>query len=191
MTDRRCEQWREAIVDGAVHELPEEKAILLEQHLGECPECDRLAASTRDMLTRWSESATLADASAIDPAAEAALLRRVRDRARNGEFAATAGQGRGTDSVWRKISWMTLRPIPAYAALIMIVASCIAGVWATSRREDDRSMPAGSPPSAAAPAEPRDLPDPARKEQAPRDRAFTVTPSDALCLIGSLGSDTL
>lgn len=191
MTDRRCEQWREAIVDGAVHELPEEEAILLEQHLGECPECDRLAASTRDMLTRWSESATRADAFAVDPAAEAALLRRVRDRARNGEFAAPSAQRRKLDSIWRRISWMTLRPIPAYAAVVMIIASCIAGVWATSRHGHGRSAPVGNSPSAAAPAEPRTLPDPARKEHAPRDRAFTVTPSDALCLIGSLGSDTL
>jgi hypothetical protein len=191
MPNRRCEEWHGAILDDVVDELPDEDAILLEQHLGECQACGLLMERTRAMLDGWSESAAPSQEFSANPVLEEELLRRVRVFERRAGIATPGKRPQMPEPLWRRISWMTLRPIPAYAVAILIVASCLLGIWATATRDHERFVPAGHLPTAADPGTREDIPGPTPERRAPHDRSFTVTPSDALCLIGSLGSDTL
>lgn len=98
-------RWSEMIVDRLVDELREEDAILLEQHLLECPECRRAEAEMHPFLLHADAEAP----SNQDPLPGERLLREVR---RN-RPAPQVGSG-GLARLFRRLAL----PWPAYAALM-------------------------------------------------------------------------
>ncbi len=186
MSARRCEEWQEAILDRLVNELPDGEAILLEQHLSECAECSRQERSLRALI----EGMGPLEAFPMSRASEEDLLRRIRSRDAQERIRARGAAPRSAGPAWGRISRIVLRPIPAYVAVILLVASCLV-VWVEGRKESEQSVSSTSRPSAPAPALRRSPLESPREGRTPRNEGFVVTPSDALCLVGILGSDTL
>lgn len=191
MSDRRCSEWREAILDHVANELPVEDAILLEQHLSECDACNRRAEGLRRLIAESVSAAGPAEEFEVGPAFEEALFRRIRAEESNEGGVTVDARSRKHRSVWRRIPWLALRPVPAYAVAILVVTSCLLGIWSTTRHDDGRRASTISQPSATDPSLRRDILEPPAEARDSRKGGFVVTPSDALCLIGSLGSDTL
>jgi anti-sigma factor RsiW len=188
MSNRRCDEWEGAIVDRLVGELPEGEAILLEQHLSECPACTRREEALRTLI----EAAGSPGAFSVNPALEEDLLRRLHDGQEESRGRSRSPGPQRFGSAWSRFPRLLLRPIPVYVALILLAAACLSGVWVGRSGEGGRfvgSLPPGSP--AVEPVARQDSLVPGHAGPTRRNGGFVATPSDALCLVGVLGSDTL
>ena len=132
-----CRRWTEALIDHLAGELPEEEAVLLEQHLAECETCRREERSLSGILASPPEAVgspqadgcrpateTMPAGQATDPAgAEPAWMRRVL-----ASGAAASARGPGSGGFPLVLSWFR-RPLPAYAVVLLLLLAAGVGLW--------------------------------------------------------------
>ena len=177
-------RWKEMLVDHLADELDEENAILLEQHLAECPACTEDQRRLRELCDaaaprlEWRPGQHL----------EAGLIRRLR---------AVSGRQSG-NTPWVRQSAALLgklarRPLPAYAAVPLVLLALAGGLWlgnsgSPSLPPQSAPLPAGS---AATGRETNWVP--AREDDSwfTLEAEFAVTPSDAVALVWGIEPDSL
>ena len=126
-----CTEWTERLIDFVVGEADPEESIRIAQHLAECPGCGAEEESLRTLLARSEEDDWT-------PSAEfASILFR---KGRRADDAMRLRDDRGGPSPWRWIA----RPLPAYAALLIVFAA-LAGGYSVGTRHD-RSGDGGTSP---------------------------------------------
>jgi anti-sigma factor RsiW len=189
MPNETCDHWNNLIIDRLADELSESDAILVEQHLSECREC----AAKERTLRALVDSIRTVEEYGVDPAMEERLA--LAFRAHQGRGRPSDRTRRAPDRERRSLGFLPgllLRPIPVYATLVLIVGACLSGAWL-----ERGSGPAG-PEIVARPhaeggslAERGDSSGSAQRAVGARISRFVVTPSDAVCLVGVLGADTL
>jgi hypothetical protein len=162
-------RWSSLIIDRHADALQEEQAVLLEQHIVECPTC---AAEDRE-VHRILAAAGPEGMVSPDPALLARLLPEVR-RNRRVPSAQTRGVRVG-------IARLAI-PFPAYAALALAIATASAGFW-IGRAHSPAKRPEPVAPTAVSPK--------IEDRSAPGSLGFASAQLDATELPCSVPGDSL
>jgi anti-sigma factor RsiW len=169
-----CTGWTEQLIDHLAGELEETEAILVEQHLAECADCRGEAREMERILAAQASGEEWCP----DPALADSLWRRSR------VVRPSRSQGER-----RSLFRFVLRPLPAYAALLLMVAALAAGILMGREEpgrevatERARSTPVSPPaPSAPAATGERSLASAVRPETSrPWTPGFVLAKSDAI-----------
>lgn len=146
-----CERWREKLIDRLADELSEEDTIQLEQHLAKCSDCTEEERRLRHLLLstvpreEWLADTAMEDRLVAElhrqreaPVREQAEREHKNDayatrRTRPARTAAAPWAEEGLSSVarWiqRALPRFLRRPLPAYAALSVVLVALLAGFW--------------------------------------------------------------
>ncbi len=162
-------RWSPLIIDRHADALEEEQAVLLEQHLVECPIC---AAEDRE-LHRVLAAAGPERTVSPEPTLLAKLLPEVR---RNRHVPPAKSR--------RHRSWVARLaiPFPAYAALALAIATASAGFW-FGRAHTPAKLPEPVAPTAVSPK--------IEERSAPGSLGFASAQLDATELPCSVPGDSL
>jgi anti-sigma factor RsiW len=176
--------WRERIIDHLAHELGEEDAVALEQHLAECPACAEEARRLSDAV----EAAAPRREWTVDQRLESRLLTAARAQSRR-----RGGRPSWTHRIEASLAAFARRPFPAYAIVPLLVFTLASGVWlGRSTGREGGSVPSGLSPSTAlsrTSTAHRSTIAPDHARQA--GQRFEVTPSDAIALATAVEHDSL
>ncbi len=173
-----CERWRERIIDSLANELTQAEEALLAEHVASCAACAREArlvgALFRDAASgpEWRE----------DPATRARLLDALRESRAGAPAAAAATAPR---DIARAIGRAFSRPVPAYAA-ILLVALALAFGLSVRPRGGEREAPRAIAPAHTPGGEPS-----AESRRPLGERRFEVTGADAVLTRGAPPGDSL
>ena len=173
----QCESCRKMLIDHLVGELSAEGASQIEQHLAECPTC-RAAA---EEFTRILESSSPGPDFVPDDRLGQNLCTSLRG---------LRGRRTGTKHGIGLILAVIARPVPSYAALLLLLGATAIGFWmgqATTGPSDAAlRIGASSPAIHRPPAHP-----PVAESLASHGLTFTYAHSDAVRLPPSVFGDSL
>lgn len=132
-----CLTWQERLVDFLAGELSEEKAILLEQHLAECNGCSDVEHELRELFSQAQASEEWAPAPEMEERLLSVMRRIPREGPQRVPAAASSSQvapalvenpAAHTSFLARGLRAF-LRPIPAYAAVLILLITSSGAFW--------------------------------------------------------------
>lgn len=177
-----CERWREKLIDRLAGELSEEDTIQLEQHLAECSDCAEEERRLKHLLLstvpreEWLADTAMEDRLVVE------LHRQRQGRARGQAEREHGSSADATRWTQRALPGFLRRPLPAYAALSVVLVALLAGFWLghsnTRRTPGDRvDGPAWTVPPDISPTE--YVPEAWQPESVPADQtAFAALELD-------------
>jgi anti-sigma factor RsiW len=123
-----CDAWNEMLIDRLAGELDEEDSVLLEQHLDECPGCREEEQRLQEILEAQKTGPEWAPREGMLSGLLARMRLEVAGIPDRPPVPAAAGRpriGRRFTGVFGFLG----RPLPSYAALVLVLAATGGGFW--------------------------------------------------------------
>jgi len=136
-TEMSCERWREKLIDRLAGELSQEDTIQLEQHLAECSDCAEEERRLRHLLLstvpreEWLADTAMEDrlVAELQRQREAPVREQAEREHKNDAYATPRTRTAVARWMQRALPGFLRRPLPAYAALSVVLVALLAGFW--------------------------------------------------------------
>lgn len=183
-----CEGWNEKIIDRLAGELPDDEAILLEQHLAECPSCSGEERRLHEIVAAAVGAEPWREGEGLRPALRAEL-RALRGHDASGAPRSEAGTSRAPFTGLRaRILAPLARPVAAYAAIALVVLGAAFGFWMGDRTASSRARANPIAPARSVPGGESRV---GETGALLATRNFAVTPADAIPVTSGTLADSL